>query len=301
MNNGVIYKDNIPFNADDYLLFSSEKLQESLAYYSANNYENAVFSYYNYPPFLESSLDVLNQIKVRRLLVHPFNISDLSAINNQHELVRLDIHTDPTLQAIDFDNFPKLETFKGYWTIELKNLFKRDTLKELCLWKYTPSSKDLSEVKSLVNLESLDIIQSNIQSLSGIEGLKNLKRLSIAYDRNLESFGNFPANGNAIEQLEIEVCKKINVNDIKGFTKLKHLDLLNNGKYATLKPLIDNLPSLESLNFGETDLTDIDNSYFLNHPSLKEINFLDKRRYKFSCEELNKALKAKTGKKERVD
>ena len=82
MSEGIVFKEGIPFNKDNYLLFSTQKLRESIAFFKTNNCENALFSPHDTNlPYQENSLDVLNEITVKRLIVFPSTtITDTSAI-----------------------------------------------------------------------------------------------------------------------------------------------------------------------------------------------------------------------------
>jgi Leucine-rich repeat (LRR) protein len=298
MSNDLIIKDDIAFNKDGFLIFSSAKLEECISYFNIHQFDKAIFSGYGgrLDRFDEKDLEVLRRISVRELIIIMSGELNCEAVNSQHKLHRLEIHSDPVKQVIDFDNFPHLESFKGYWTKKLLHLFSRTSLTALHLWKYQSKSGVIEELAGLKNLESLNIIQANVKNIGGIDKLPNLKYLGLAYNKSLEVFytGEIQL---PIEELEIEMCKKLDLTSLHGLTGLKKLSLTNMGSVLSLAPALSLLPKLEQLYFSEIDLQDGDNSYFLQQPHLKKISFPDKRHYKFTCKQINNALENESERK----
>jgi hypothetical protein len=127
MNNDLIFKDNIAFNRDGFLIFSSAKLEEGISYFNTHQCDKAIFSGYGGEGdrFDEKNLEAIRRISARELIIIMSGELDCEAVNSQHGLRRLEIHSDPVKQQIDFANFPHLESFKGYWTKKLLHLFSR--------------------------------------------------------------------------------------------------------------------------------------------------------------------------------
>lgn len=290
--NDLIYKEGVPFNKDGFMLFSSGKLQQCISYSRKNKCLKCIISYYGAEgeKFHEDDLSALNGLEIKELIIVFYGHRNFEAINNLKSLERLEITSDPVNTIIDFARLPNLKAFKGYYTAKLVNLFSCNNLKELTLWKFKSKTLDLEELKQFRKLTSLDIIQSNIRSLAGVEHMQNLTRLSLAYCKNLESLTNSNLH---VEELEIESCKSISLISLYVFVNLKRLSLINNGEYSTFINLLDSLPKLQYFNFSQTSLIDGDNGYLLNHPSLKQMFFLNKRNYKHSCEQINQFLKSK--------
>ncbi|MDA3616325.1 hypothetical protein [Polluticaenibacter yanchengensis] len=293
MSNEIL-KNNIVYSKGNnglFMMFSSKHLDECVKTFNLENIEGASFGYsmlddgYN-----EDNLNILKKIQAKRIIVNPFSIKDFKGINSQHELIFLRIFNDPVTTELDFSNFSKIEVFEGYHTKYLKNLFSNKSLKKLRLWQYQSSTGDLSDLAGLENLEELNIIQSNIKSCKGLEGLKKLKKIGLAYNKNLETF----TDGKPVYQLEefeIEVCKKLDLATLQGVGKLRTLKVINNGKMVSLEPIIKQLPSLYKLQFTEGELTESNNLYLLQHPTLKEVWLSDKKHYMLKTKEINEALK----------
>lgn len=274
---------------NDFLVIESARIDEIFRYSKAEEITNFWVS--SLRGFDEQNLESLRDFDIKRIIVDLDSIKDVSVLNTFSGILFLRLFSDPIDQELDFANFPLLERFEGWWCKNLHNLFASKNLHHLALWKYKSRTMDLQEFAGLANLQSLALIQSNFKSLAGIEKLRKLKSLSLAYCKNLEEI-NSAASRHVLmlEELEIEVCKKLQLQSLQALPKLKVLELLNNGKYETLQAVLDRLPLLEDLNFSQTDLIDGDNSYLVKHPHLKQVYFLDKRHYKLSCEKVNEIL-----------
>jgi hypothetical protein len=199
----TFFKDD---NGYKYLIIESQYLEEQIQYCIENRIVNLYISWYN--GFHSDSVEFIDRINLKRLIINPYKIKSLTAINNQHELVFLGINSDPVNQEIDFNNFKKLEVFRGIWTKKLKNLFDCKSLKVLWLWKLKSKANDLSELAGLEKLIEIRINQSSIINCNGIGELKSLKKVGLAYNKYLESFLG-EKKVNQIEEIEIEMCKKI--------------------------------------------------------------------------------------------
>lgn len=270
-----------------FLIVESEKIEDQIEYCKKNSIENFFISWYK--GYYFDTVDFLNRVKAKRIIVNIFRIRSLSAVKNQRELECLVIDSDPVNSELDFEIFPKLEVFKGFWTRNLKNLFVRRSLKVLWLWKYKSINGDLRELAGLENLEELYIIQSNIKSCKGLEKLKRLRKILLGYNRNLETFTDVkPAY--QIDEIEVQVCKKLDLTTFQGTDKLTRLKIVNNGKIASLEAIIKHLPALEELQFTEGELTNSNNLYLLRHPKLKHVWLSDKRHYLLKSKEINEAL-----------
>jgi Leucine-rich repeat (LRR) protein len=302
MDSGIITKEGIPFNADGYVLFTSDKLDECIRVYKKYKCNKALFSRFGDSEnsgYKLANLDLLDEIEVEDLIILASDLSDISALSTQKGLKALRIESAERLQGhlVDFSNFPKLEKFRGYWSRQLKNLFDCRSLKELTLWKYKPKENDLSELAGLSNLGSLEIFQSSIVDATGLEQLKKLRSLALAYNSKLTSFSKTTDGEYNLEELKIEACPKLDIQTLPVMPYLKIFEFLNNGKIETLEPALNKMKSLEEISFSETSLTNGDNTFLLKHPKLKSVYFLNKKYYKFTCDEVNEGLQDEAKKK----
>jgi len=181
--------------------------------------------------------------------------------------------------------------FRGYWSKHLQNIFTSKNLKSLTVWKYKSNSADITELSGLRNLGFLCLIQSGITSLKGVESLRKLRVLELAYNQKLSFFSAADGFDYSLKDLKIEVCRAFNPNTLPVLTTLKSFSYLNNGKIESLEPVLKKMPALEELNFAGTDLINGDLSFLLNQPKLKDVHFYpDKRHYTHTCDEIIKTL-----------
>lgn len=269
-----------------FMCFTSENLSYCIDFYRESKIKYIDLSFIN--GFDERNLDCLSGLYVEGITIQTGYIGDYSILLEHPELKYLNLSEKP-IKTFDFFRLKNLEKFCGDWCSKYLNLGILKKLKVLHIGKYKSATFDLNEFAGLENLEVLHVIQSNIKSCKGLEGLKHLRKISLAYNKDIESL----TACNSLyqfEELEIEVCKKLDLTTLKGAKKLKTLKIINNGKIASLEPIIKRLPSLERLQFTEGELIDSNNIYLLRHPTLKEVRLSDKKHYLLKTKEINEAL-----------
>lgn len=290
MNDGLVYHGNVVLNKDGYLFFSSVHLEECVQYYITHKCEAACFSSSGFGgDFTEGNLDVLKKIQVKRLMIFPSGIGDISAINSQTGLEDLKIHSDPAPGVIDFSNFPLLKSFTGYWTSRLKNLFKCESLQHLRMNGYKSKTGDLQELNGLTAMRELELYEGSFENVTGIAAMMQLKSLSIGYNKKFKSMKGAAANKH-LTDVELESCRSLLLESFGELAAMKKLSMENCGSYPSFESLLALLPQLEHFSFPQTALADPDNEYFLHHPSLKKVYFINKKGFRYTCEEINAKL-----------
>ena len=127
------------------------------------------------------------------------------------------------------------------------NYDKGETLKRLSVSNFkgsSPSSLFCSEL-----LEELDVVQSSLKSLDGIDRSKNISSVSLYYNRSLTDISELEKISDSLQELVIEYSPKI--------TDFSCLQKLINLKYLTLT--------------GSNDLRDL--SFLKAMPKLKVFSF----------------------------
>lgn len=197
---------------------------------------------------------------------------DLKSYDGLKYLVNLECLLARFAEKVDFDFsfYPKLKEVKFNWTTKTKFFFKCLLLENITIWKYKSNDGTLSEFSSLVNLKKLTISQSNISCLSGISDLHYLSYLSINYNSKLEFIDSLPHDKFLyVEFLEIESCKKINIDFIAFFPNLKKLTLVKFQDIESLKLIFEGLSKLEELSISETKILDINDINFQKYSKVK--------------------------------
>lgn len=137
--------------------------------------------------------------------------------------------------------------------VNLKGLYNLPNLVTLKLQKF--NEIDLTKFEMMNNLTSLELVQSKIRTLDGIEKMKNLKCLTLFYSSKLLSIEKISVLKN-LEYLEIRNCKKIeNYECLKLLNNLKRLSIYD---CSTLNDLlfVNQLKNLEFIGLINTNVHD---------------------------------------------
>ena len=157
-------------------------------------------------------------------------------------------HKDALKADVDYSHFPSLQCVYASGAKGHRNLESVKGLRHLYLGQGQPASKALTGF-DFSELEKLDLCQSSIRSLNGIDQAACIQKLSLSYCRSLEDVAALASVGKTLTSLEIESCGKI-----KDFSWLYHLPNLENLVLFgsnTLPNLsfLDSMPNLKSFRF----------------------------------------------------
>ncbi len=193
--------------------------------------------------------------------------------------------------GIDFACFPHLEVFVGDWHVDNCNLDRSQELRRLRVWQFKPRTADFSMLANITRLEQLEITQTNISSLEGLETLQDLRYFSLCYAAKLQSLDRLASSGTEIRELEIENAKKIaSYQPIAAVSRLRRLILSSCAPMADLK-WTKGMDYLDSFSFVNTNVEDGDLSPLLNLPKLRYVGTMDKRHHNYKFEQLNELLR----------
>ncbi|MCM3575457.1 hypothetical protein M3172_19840 [Mesobacillus subterraneus] len=250
---------------------NEDNIKESIAYIQEHQINNVDLSYeLDQVDFLSECPDI------EMVSLGGEDLKDVSGLYHLKNLKSLSINeTRPSLE-IDFERIPALEVLYGQLPPKAKGIGTLVSLKEMRLWSYKPKTKNLEQFSGLKNLETLELIQSNITSLLGVEGLETLEKLGLFYLRSFNDLKNIKYLTNSLRVLEIENCKKIGdftpIAELKGLGKLFLMDC---GELASIQ-FINQLPQLKLLAFGGTTVLD-GNLYPCER--IEEVYFTQKKHY----------------------
>lgn len=203
-------------------------------------------------------------------------ISSVEPVHNLRELRILEVMTY-CKTAIRFSEFPWLEDCGLEWCPKCESIFACSTLKRLFINRY--ARRNLESFASLINLESVGLLNAPVENLRGLSGLKRLRSLRLGNLRRLTSLDGIE-NLSELEELEIDSCSGIrSLEAIGRLQKLRKLYVNNSGKIESLKPL-NGLEDLEYVGFSEsTNIIDGDLSPLLHHKRLARVSFQNRRHY----------------------
>jgi hypothetical protein len=232
-----------------------------------------------------SFLKELPQLRAFKII--DWGISSVQPIHFLHELRMLELMTY-CKTAIQFSEFPHLEDCCLEWRSKSESVFSCTTLKKLFLNRY--KRKNVDAFSTLVNLESLAILNAPVENLLGLKPLKRLRYLKLVNLRRLTSLAGIEGLV-ALEELNIDTCRAIgSIDEVGTLSGLKKLHLSNDGEIESLKPL-EKLTSLEWATFVEsTNIEDGDISPLMRHQkNLSRVSFQNRRHYSHRREDFGAA------------
>ncbi len=228
---------------------SQKTLEEHIQYIQENQFEK-VYVVANDIAFLRQCPTITSLKIIPAYSAAKFDYSPLYDMPNLKELNCQTVygHKDALKADVDYSHFPSLQCVYASGAKGHRNLESVKGLRHLYLGQGQPASKALTGF-DFSELEKLDLCQSPIRSLNGIDQAACIQKLSLSYCRSLEDVAALVSVGKTLTSLEIESCGKI-----KDFSWLYHLPNLENLVLFgsnTLPNLsfLDSMPNLKSFRF----------------------------------------------------
>ncbi|MCH4825899.1 hypothetical protein [Planococcus halocryophilus] len=232
--------------------------------------------------FLET-LDFLKGVNI-----YAFDIKELSVLHLLPTLEHIGLDCDLSVE-LDISQFKHLKNFFGRHRKKLKNWWEVSTLERLNITNYP--FEDLMTLQQLVCLKSLQLTSTKLQTLSGINHLKNLQLLDLYSCPKLISFESLNAL-KSLEEIVIESCKRIEkLDEIEGLENLRKFLLTNCGDIQSIEPLKNCLHLKKIFIGGKTTITDGDFSHLFELPKLKSCIFVEKKHYSYKQKEVEAILR----------
>ncbi|WP_264559124.1 hypothetical protein [Flavobacterium sp. N2270] len=215
------------------------------------------------------------------------NITDIGQIECLKNIKTLYIE-NIVKGKIDFNKFKSLRQCIFTWGIKGgESIFNQVNLEKLSIYKY--NGFDLLKFISLINLNELELINSKIESLLGIEYLSSLKEIDFTGATKLISLKGIDSLDN-LEILKINRCKL--VNDLSILESLNNLKKLhaNDGLLINDLSFVEKLINLEEIFFiGSTKIINGNLSPLekvIKKNKLKWAVFVDRKNYSHINEQL---------------
>ena len=140
----------------------------------------------------------------------------------------------------------------------------------------------------------LEMDWANFKDLQGIDRFENLKRLELHYCIKLENDLNISSLKNTLEFLHINQSKKyIPTEELFQLTNLKVLCLNACGPLENLN-FLKHFPNLIDFRFVNTNIIDGDLSPIIEHPTIRNVGFLNKRHYNYTDKQIETQLGLKS-------
>lgn len=251
----------------------NENAQESIQYIQAHQIKSVDITY----DYEEAQIDFLSECPtVEFLSLEGSSVKDISGIYYLKTLKALVINDTSRSLAVDFSQLTSLERIIGTLPPKAVGIGSLTNLKELLIWDYKPKGKNLKEIADLKALEDIDLTNSNITSLEGIQGLTKLRNLALFRMRaltNIEAIQHLSEN---LTSLQIEGAKNVqDFSSIRSVQSLEYLTLNNCGMIPSIR-FIRQLPHLKGIQFWDSTIVDGDVSPCIE---LEYIHFTNKKHY----------------------
>ncbi|MCJ8289627.1 MAG: hypothetical protein HRT58_03695 [Crocinitomicaceae bacterium] len=173
-------------------------------------------------------------------------IQNLDSLYNLTGLEKLFIN-----QKIDFEldlsRFENLTQVGLIFSKKIKNLNQASKIETLVISNGYPK-EDLGLLENMTSIRTLHIYKSSkLENVNGIEKLKNLKELKLAFNNKLTDLGKI--NGSQVEKFHIEKCKNFtNFAVLKGNNRIKELFIT---ELDSLQ-FISDMSNLEKIHFWDS-------------------------------------------------
>jgi len=258
---------------------SQKTLEEHIQYIQENQFEK-VYVVADDIAFLRQCPTITSLKIIPAYSAAKFDYSPIYDMPNLKELNCQTVygHKDALKADVDYSHFPSLQCVYARGAKGHRNLESVKGLRHLYLGQGQPASKALTGF-DFSELEKLDLCQSPIRSLNGIDQATCIQKLSLSYCRSLEDVVALVSVGETLTSLEIESCGKI-----KDFSWLYHLPNLENLVLFgsnTLPNLgfLESMPNLKSFRFTmnvlDGDLGLCQNIPYVYCKNRKHYNFKD--------------------------
>lgn len=200
---------------------------------------------------LEEHIELINQKRIKKVLIIAESIDfirscpslehvtiipsltastfDFAPLYDLPNIKVLFCHTmygegEKKVSCVDYSKLKNLKRIaidgKGH-----QNYDKITGLKHVYIGRYHPMGDSLVNTLDMSALEYLELCQSNIRTLDGIETATKLKKLHLAYCRKLENISAISHLGKTLRELSIETCARIG--DFSALSELHELESLS--------------------------------------------------------------------------
>lgn len=210
-------------------------------------------------------------------------IKDIDAVYSLSKLESLML--SGSNRKFDFSCFPALKKLNVDWSSNFIGIDKCLHLSDLSIYKYNPESKDCLPISKLQSIKRLNITQSTIYTLNGLNECCQLEKLELNYCSKLDTLCCFEGSRESLTSLLFDHCKSIKNYDYVGsFRHLNELAFNNCGIMPSIK-FIKNNKLLNSFRFMGTDVIDGDMTPCIN---LRYTSFSNKKHFSHTMKEISR-------------
>ncbi|BAU53128.1 hypothetical protein [Mucilaginibacter gotjawali] len=235
------------------IIINSDRIEDCMRIYAEHHLDGvAITTSHDYRL---QNVDFLYKYPEIKHLSLSDGINDITAVQALRNLESLMLSGKN--RKVDFSCFSLLSEFIGDWSPHFSNMDKCTYLKRLSLYNYTPKTKDCLNISDVPWVKRLEITQSPIHTLNGLEEFDQLEEFELNYCSKLETLCCIEKSKETLVSLLFDHCKSIkNPEYVTQFHNLNTL-AYNNGLLQSIK-FIKKMAALKSFRFVGTDVIDGD-------------------------------------------
>jgi hypothetical protein len=285
------YRVNTHPDGKAFLCIDSDCLEAQLAYIESHDIFGVMIGrIHGYGP---DDVDFLKRIPGIRGVHIQDKIADITALDAVCGLEYL-LVDEPT-GTVDVSQFPQLRELRlGAWNSKVVNLDQCARLETLYVRRFSPKAGGLSRLAPKSGLRHLEIVQSNLTSLEGLEQFEDLASLTLRHCPKLEDISALGRMEGSLRKLILDRCKGIG--DVSAIGQLQGLVNLSINACGDIESIdfVSALETLETMGLGGgTSVLDGDLSPLLTLPVLRYAGVDKKKHYSHTPAELTKHLESR--------
>lgn len=237
--------------------------------------------------------EVLGSRQFEFITIRNAHAFDLAPLREAGQLRRLSVVDMGSGQHLDLTGLEALQQLcvngrsaRITWPCRLSQL------RTLTLAVLSHEFGNLTTIPPIHALEKLALIESSIETLSGIEQFRSLRRIDLGYCRRLGSVAQLRELRAAVVELEIEACNQVGDWDpIGDLAELERLWLVRCRSVPTVR-FLDRLRKLQWFVFRGSRIADGDLGPIHTHTQLQRVIGTDKPHYRPSLKSIRQRLEA---------
>jgi len=270
------------------IIVDSDCIDECMQVFVKNNFDGvAVTTSHNYR---RQDIDFLSDFPEVKQLSVSDGIGEIKAIHHLTNLTFLMLSGKN--RKVDFGSFPVLTNLISDWSPNFLNMDSCKQLSQLTFHHYTPKSKDFSSLANVPWVKRLEITQSPIKTLNGLDKFNQLEELEMNYCGKLETLCCLKESKATLLSSRFNHCKSIQNHEY--VVHLNHLNTLGYSYGGTIPSIkfIEKMRSLKNFLFVGTDVSDGDISPCVG---LEYAGFTDKKHFSHTMKQINELSKKAKG------
>lgn len=194
---------------------------------------------------------------------------------------------------INFDSIPQGMYVNFDWKEKKVDSIDFSNCKYLIIWHHQNRDKDFENLPDIEDLEYLEINWSSSTSLKGLSKYISLRRLELHYCAKLETLDGIEDLNQDVEYIHINQSKKLKRHE--SVTHLKELRTLCFNDCGVIENLdfLKSLTHLEDFRFVNTNILNGNLMPLIDHPTITNAGFLNKKHYSHKDIQVKSLLNAK--------